>query len=281
MPMMTMTMMASQGTPKTSPRTRSSGSSRGMLVGSICLPLTIDRIDAADDVERGERDDEARHPQQGRDRAVDRAEDCADADAERRTPSRTGICRMVDEQICRRRTPRGRATEPTERSTLRVTMTIVSPDAEQGDDRGARQQLLNARAVGEGVVLAASSRAKTMSDGDDDAQLAGPQRRFEQPARSRRRRRARACGRCRGHAALRRSWPVAARMMDCLVARRSAAARRPAALRAARALGRPCPAPRAARRRSSGRPRPRRRAHRAGGGPRPWCRRRCLGSARR
>ena len=45
--------------------------------------------------------------------------------------------RVVHEQVADEYAERP-STEPTDRSTLRVTMTIVSPDAEQGDQGGAR-----------------------------------------------------------------------------------------------------------------------------------------------
>ena len=65
-------------------------------------------------------------------------------------------------------------TEPTDRSTLRVTMTIVSPTPSMRDERGARQQLLDAVSGGE-IMVVQRRDAEHHQQHHADADLAGPQ----------------------------------------------------------------------------------------------------------
>ena len=97
--------------------------------------------------------------------------------------------------------------------------------AEQGDQRGSGEQLLDARPVGEGVVLPRGQHEHE-DDRDDDAELAGPGHALEQPTRPLVGTRD---GGGRGHVALPVSWPVAARMIDAssASARASSATSRP------------------------------------------------------
>ena len=255
------------------PKSRKPG---GQFVGVDLLAAGPEVGDAAEDVQRAERDHQRRHVAVADQHAVDRPADRR----RRRAPTSSATTTGRPGWSLQQRAD-GEGAQPEHRADRQVDVAGDHHDGladrQYGQDRGAEQDVADALA---------GQEARVRDRGHRDQQR-------------RARARCRARGPCRTHGPSDDLRWCAPRRAGCrrpsyrgLLTHRgehdrllgglgSRSARRPAVPRASPGRGRPCRAPRAAPTRPSGRRRRPRPGRTSAGAPRPWCRRRCRGSARR